>query len=446
VPLPWGALRQPGAALRLMPTPFPRLSEADCVRHCRDVVFGDAIHETDPARHRFGIELEWLTADPDLARLQIDVASAPVEALSPFPSGSRLTLEPGGQIELSSAPSGSLAEACHRTANELFELDRWCERNHIGLFALGSDPVRPPERVLDHPRYEAMEHYFDAMGPAGRTMMHNTASVQINLGLGTPAERDDRWRTLNRIAPVLSGTFANSPLVEAEPSGWMSSRLRNWWALDPTRSRPVPLGPSPVDDYTTYALDALVGFLAPVDGACTPIDPPLTFRTWITHGCHGLWPTIDDFAYHLTTLFPPVRPKGWFELRAIDALPTPFWMVAAVVSVALTIDETARSKTAALLDRTQADHLWSAAAQHGLHHPVLGPVAIELFGIARQALGRLDVDPSIVDVVDTYTDRWVARGRCPADDRLDAWRNNGELFPPRESPVPYGRNVSVSPP
>ncbi len=439
------ATRRSGAAPGLMTASTPSLTAADCARHCRDVVFGDALADDDPQRTGFGIELEWLTAGPHLERLDAATAASPIEALSPFVSGSRLTLEPGGQIELSSAPTATLSEACRLTANELFELDRWCERHQIGLFALGADPVRAPERVLEHARYTAMEQYFDQMGPAGRTMMHNTASVQINLGLGAPDERNSRWQTLNRIAPVLAAAFANSPLMGGTPSGWLSSRLRNWWALDPTRSRPVPLGPDPVEAYISYALDARVAFLAPADGTCRLVGRALTFRQWIVEGNDGTWPTPHDFAYHLTTLFPPVRPKGWFELRAIDALPTPFWMVAAAVAGSLTIDQEARAEAAVLLDRSGADRLWADAAKHALHHPVLGPAAINLFAIARRALHRLDVDPSIVDVVETYTDRWVGRGRCPADDRLDAWRATGELFPSRESPVPYGRHAWTSP-
>jgi glutamate--cysteine ligase len=171
------------------------------------------------------------------------------------------------------------------------------------------------------------------------------------------------------------------------------------------------------------------------------VPPGFTFARWLAHGHELGWPTLDDLDYHLTTLFPPVRPRGWFELRMFDALPTPFWQVAVAVTTALLDDETAgEGAVEAALDTAD---LWVDAAQLGLAHPAIGRAAPEVFGLAIDALERRGADDAIINVAGTYVDRWVARGRCPADDRLDAWRLDGSLFPTSETPLPYPTSAEL---
>lgn len=428
-----------------MPSPLRSLDRRRCTEHVRDEVFGAAIAPEDPARHHLGVELEWLTGtsrpDGGLDRLDPAVAVAAVDALSPLPSGGRITIEPGGQLELSSAPAATLDDVCDRTMTDVYRLDRWCAGRDVALVALGNDPARRPERVLHQPRYAAMEQYFDSMGPSGRTMMANTASVQINLGLGDLDHVGDRWTIANRIAPVLLAAFANSPLASGRPTGWASTRFRSWWTLDPSRSAPVALDADPADAWTSYALEARVMLIRSGPTHFAPQPDRLTFGAWLEQGHELGWPTLDDLRYHLTTLFPPVRPKGWFEVRAIDALPTPFWLVAMAVAYGAITHPGARDEVAGVLDRTGADRLWIDAAQLGLAHPALGDAAVACFAAARRALDDLDVSDAVRDVVDAYADRWTNRGRAPADDCLDEWRRTGALYPARQSPVPYGLDV-----
>ena len=123
--------------------------------------------------------------------------------------------------------------------------------------------------------------------------------------------------------------------------------------MDPSRTGPVQrpdprprrLGsaPDPVEEWLRYALDARVMMIRATPDRFVPIDGPLgsgqlTFAAWMQRGHELGWPTLDDFEYHLTTLFPPVRPRGWLELRMIDALPDPWWRVAAAVTTALLED------------------------------------------------------------------------------------------------------------
>jgi glutamate--cysteine ligase len=137
-------------------------------------------------------------------------------------------------------------------------------------------------------------------------------------------------------------------------------------------------------------------------------DPGMTFREWLTDGR----PDVTDLAYHLTTLFPPVRPQGWLELRMIDALPEPYWPVPIAVVAAL-IEDPLAAEVAAEATEPAAGR-WRQAARLGLADPVLAGAARRCFEAARDALPRLGAS-ALVPLVDDYTERFVARGRCPAD-------------------------------
>jgi len=423
--------------------PSAPLTLQQLTAHVEDHVFGTASSADIPAelaRRSVGIELEWLTSYRDHAeRVSLDQLTALIADLDPLPCHSRLTVEPGGQLELSSARFDTLNDALHGTATDLFMVDQACAERRIDLVALGTDPIRPPRRVLDAPRYDAMEQFFDADGRAGRMMMCNTASIQVNLGLGAPDEVADRWRLANALGPTLTACFANSPFHEGHPTGWQSSRLQAWWHLDPTRATPPCAGRSPVECWSDYALDARVMLIRTPDGCSHPITDRLTFREWMADGHELGAPSLDDFVYHLTTLFPPVRPRGWFEIRYIDALPTPFWQVATAVLHALLEHAETRARAWAAIEGTT--DLWIDAAQLGLAEPRLAQASRAVFLAALDALDEESGEDGTHDVVRGYFDRWVARERTPADDRLDAWRRDGTLIPVRESPVPYAREL-----
>jgi glutamate--cysteine ligase len=411
-----------------VPAHRPVLTPAAVAAFVADRVFGPS---ADP--HGLGVELEWLTSQGGRdRRLPVTEATDLIDRLSPLPAGSRLTLEPGGQLELSSAPFQSIDEVCDAAVSDLELLDRACGANDVELIALGADPLRPPERVTLAARYRAMEHYFDRLGRAGRTMMCNTAAIQVNVGLGHPDQVVARWRLANELGPTLIACFANSPFEGGLPSGWQSSRLRAWWALDPSRSKPVPCDVDPVAAWAAYALDARVMFVHIDDERCVPVQEAMSFGDWLRNGNDLGYPTEDDLEYHLTTLFPPVRPRGWLELRMFDTLPSPLWQVAMAVSGALLRDPSVALQVHEAIAPTT--DLWVDAAQLGLAHPELARSGEAIFDLALAGLRRAEVSDARVDLVELYADHWVRRARCPADDRLDAWRLTGELFPPAESP------------
>lgn len=322
-------------------------------------------------------------------------ASAPHETVAStlsgvtWPGRSRLTFEPGGQVELSGPCLPSAAAACAAMADDLAAL----QATGLCFEAVGMDPAGGRQRVVDSPRYRAMEAYFDA---AGHAMMRDTAALQVNVDNGD----DRRWRLVHGLAPVLAAAFANSPLAGGRLTGWKSNRLRTWLDIDPTRAAPVG-GPT-LGAWVDYALAAKVMFVRTSETDYQPADNGMTLADWVEHGHPLGFPDEDDVAYHLTTLFPPVRPRGWLELRFFDSLPSPWWQVAAIATCRLLDDP------AAMEACRGADALWTEAARDGVAHPALG----------RAALALLRTVPEAAEFVERFT----ARGRCPADDlAVAAW-------------------------
>jgi glutamate--cysteine ligase len=417
-----------------MPSPEPVLTELEARRVVSDVARGRS-SPLPNGEHRVGIELEWLAVrldDPGCS-VPFDSLQAAAASLDPLSGGSRISFEPGGQVELSSPALGGLA-ACTTLSRDATTLRTALESVGVGLAAIGLDPGGERERVVHTPRYDAMEAFFDADGGAGRTMMRSTAAIQVNVDHGRGEERERRWRLAHDVAPVLSAAFANSPLSRGQPSGWRSTRLAVWFGVDPGRSTPVPrTGPCP-DAWASYALDARVMMVRRSPDDHVPVTDRLGFGSWITDGHRLGWPTRGDLDYHLTTLFPPVRPRGWLELRMIDALPDPWWRVAVAVSDAVVTD---RSLDVCVRRASgPVRSLWREAARDGLAHPGLARAARDCFHAAMDVLPSRGADQATIDATGEFIDRYVDRGRCPADDRLEGWWSNGEVHPALEGGAP----------
>jgi len=379
-----------------------------------------------------GAEIEWLAfleADPS-AHAPFDVVRERLHGAGPLTS--RLTFEPGGQVELSTPPSAGVAEVCDTIARDLQRLRQVLRPDGITLEGLGLDPVRPGRRVLQTPRYAAMEQYFDAGGPAGRRMMSRTAAIQVNLDAGP--RPDDRWELAHVVGPVLAAMFANSPFVEGRPSPWRSARLATWWAMDRTRTAPVPGGEPAIDAWTRYALEANVMLIRVEDDRYQAVMDTLPFERWISEG-HALgYPTHEDLLYHLTTLFPPIRARGWLELRMIDAQQDPWWRAAIAVPAALLYDSEAGERARAAA--APAAHLWLEAFAEGLRHPVLDAAARACMSAAIEAMPRIGADVTTIVAAREFAARYTERGRCPADDLIDDYHTRGVLPPFATMPAP----------
>ncbi|MHB8670634.1 MAG: ergothioneine biosynthesis glutamate--cysteine ligase EgtA [Acidimicrobiales bacterium] len=410
-----------------MPSPRRSLTLEDVQGFVRERCFPPS----DSAQ--VGVELEWLTIPrgrPD-ERVDQSVVEAAVRGVPGIreglrlPAGTRVTFEPGGQLELSSEPYETVGDVCRATSRDLAAVRVALAEVGVELVGAGLDDRRSPRRLSPSPRYVAMERYFDRAWPSGRTMMCSTAAVQVNLDVTGPEGIARRWPLAHAVGPVLAAAFANSPMRDGRPSGWRSSRLAVWADLDRSRSAPAlrGRGTDPVGDWVSYALAARVMLVRTGAERFSPLPGGMSFGSWMEGGTEMGFPDVEDLAYHLTTLFPPVRPRGWLELRMVDALPEPWWRVALAVTAVLLQDDAAADSA----DRACAPAAgrWLAAARYGLSDPVLGAAASSCFAAALEALDRRGADPGTVAATAAYHDRYVAVGRCPADDRLASWIQDG---------------------
>jgi len=376
-----------------------------------------------------GVELEWTVhhrLDPGqpLAASQLNLALgqhapttiSPQSTQLPLPAGSLVTVEPGGQVEISPPPSASAADLVSVAAADAATLADLLAECGLELGHHGTDPHRPPTRLLQVPRYEAMQAAFDLIGPQGSRMMCSTASIQVCLDAGEAAQAASRWRAAHALGPALVALFANSPDLGGRRTGWASSRLRATLGTCP----PFTLPPEPTDDPANQWARMAMG--APVicvrgDGPSWAAPPGLTFSGWIAEpGRVGRRPTLDDLDYHLTTLFPPVRPKGYLEIRYLDAQAgsgwvTPFALLAALMERPSTIDQ--------VLDLTEpAADRWFEAARDGLADPVLREAAGRVVELGADRLDHLDLSASqkgrVLDDLAFRVETTPASRRCSA--------------------------------
>jgi len=396
-----------------LPSPRRRLEAADVETYVRQRCFS-------PSREGLvGIELERHVTPTHRHGAVDHRALQRVCAALDLPGGGRITFEPGGQLELSSPPCRGPSAACAVVDADLAVLDPAVEALGVRLVAQGLRPEAGDELVVASPRYLAMAAYLDQAGRCGRTMMCATAALQVNLDTGGESDQARRWRLAHQLGPVLLACFANSPLPGPRTGGWRSGRSAAWAGIDPSRTLSALDGSDdPAATWTRYALDARVMLIRVSGERFEPVLSPLPFGAWL-HGGHELgFPTLEDLEYHLGTLFPPVRARGWLELRMVDALPPPWWRVAAAVCAALLDDPEAAD--AAGRASAPAAGLWTEAAQHALAHPALAGAARQCFAAALAALPRLRADEATVAAVAAYAERFVAPGRCPADETLAA--------------------------
>ncbi|MBT2408946.1 MULTISPECIES: ergothioneine biosynthesis glutamate--cysteine ligase EgtA [unclassified Streptomyces] len=409
------------------PAPPARMSETEAEELIHGICF-----KTGPPR-LIGAELEWLVLDAERPGqpLAPERLTAAHDAARTLPLRSRLTVEPGGQLELSSEPADSLTGCVEALQADLTAVRGVLETQGLTLRGLGQDPRRPHRRLLTSPRYEAMETYFDRTGPAGRAMMRASAAVQVCVDAGTeepgPLGHGRRWRLAHLLGAVLVAAFANSPGAEGPYAGWRCARQGIWEDIDTRRALAPPLDAEPRAAWTRQAMDTEVMCIRMDDGGPWLVPRGMTFRDWLRTG--GPRPaTAEDLDYHLTTLFPPVRPRGHLELRMIDAQPGDNgWLVPVAVVHALFDDpeaaETAYRVTKVLADaygsagRAPHNPLWRSAARLGLADPELRTAAAACFLAAVEALPRLGASALVQETVAEFTERHVLRGRCPADDQ-----------------------------
>jgi glutamate--cysteine ligase len=290
-----------------------------------------------------------------------------------------ISFEPGGQIEIGSTPQPTATAVIQSTRALISRIRTVMSDAGIELLAKGVDPFNDIGAVslqLHRDRYVRMTRLFETIGPCGARMMRQTAAIQINVERGpTPLVR---WRLLNALAPYIVALFANSRQYSGSDSGHASYRAHLWRCLDPSRTG------LPYDDrdaaqrYLDFALDAKA--LGSSDGS----RQWQSFRDWMRDAS----PTEADWTFHLSTLFPEIRPKEFFEIRSADAIDSE-WLAAPVVFITGLVYDEASAFSAMDLIGDPSEVLLERAGRSGLADPQIHSIMLRLTQLARNGAKRL---------------------------------------------------------
>lgn len=372
---------------------------------------------------RVGLEMEGHCFDPvdPHRRPSWDEITGVIDALPLLPGGSAVTVEPGGAIELSGRPEDSVLTAIEAMRTDQGVLRKTLADEGLGLVFLGTDPLRSPKRINPGARYRAMEEFFAAgeSAEAGAAMMTSTASIQLNVDAGPQTEWAARVRLAHALGPTMIAITANSPMLGGEFTGWQSSRQRVWGQMDSARCGPIlgASGDDPGTDWARYALKAPVMMVH--NPQAVPLTHYVSFADWADGSAQlcGRRPSLADLDYHLTTLFPPVRPRRWLEIRYLDSTPDQYWPAIVFTLTTLLDDPDAADAAAAAVEPVAT--AWDNAARLGLADRRLRAAAVSCVAIAA--------DKAPVDLTDAMQRLLadVERGRCPGDGFSDQVIDSG---------------------
>jgi glutamate--cysteine ligase len=359
---------------------------------------------------------------------------AHIIALADPNSLANISLEPGGQFELSGAPLNTVGETCIEISTHLKQVKEIGDKLGIGFLGLGASPVwtRAQTPVMPKGRYKIMAPYMDKVGSMGRDMMFRTCTVQVNLDYSSEADMVKKLRTSIALQPLATALFSNSPFLEGKPNGYQSFRSHVWTDTDNARAGMTPfvfeegMG---FERYVEYALDVPMYFVMREGKYLNTAGE--SFRNFLDGKLPqlpGEKPTLKDWADHLTTIFPEVRLKKYLEMRGADsglqdklcALPA-FW-------VGLLYEQSALDAAYDLIKPASAEQRQSMRDEvpvQGLNAKFMGRslrnVAKEVLEIARKGLNlRHNSESKFLDVLDEE----VRSGHTQSDNLLENY--NGE--------------------
>ncbi|HRL05371.1 MAG TPA: glutamate--cysteine ligase [Brevundimonas diminuta] len=310
-----------------------------------------------------------------------------------------ISLEPGGQFELSGAPLKDIHDICNETGQHLMEVKQVADQLNLGFLGLGFDPMwrREDIPVMPKGRYDIMRAYMPKKGALGLDMMLRTCTIQANLDFDSEADMVMKFRTSLALQPIATALFANSPFTEGRPNGFLSARANVWTDTDPDRTGMLDFvfeDGFGYERYADYALDAPMYFAKRGE---TYVDlSGQSFRAFMDGKLDALpgdRATTKDWADHLTTLFPEVRLKQYLEMRGADG--GPWSRICALPALWAGILYDAPSLAAAwdlCKDWDIADHerLRRDVTRLGLKAEVNGrsvrDIAVDMVNIAKQGL------------------------------------------------------------
>ena len=350
--------------------------------------------------------------------------------------GCNISLEPGGQFELSGAPLETLHQTCCEAHTHLDEVKKIAEPLGIGMLGMGFQPKWRREDIPWMPkgRYAIMGGYMPKVGKLGLDMMLRTCTVQVNLDFASEADMVRKFRVSLALQPIATALFANSPFIEGRPAGYLSYRSHIWTDTDPDRSGMLPFVFEPgmgFERYVDYVLDVPMYFVYR-DGRYIDASGQ-SFRDFMAGrlpALPGERPTLSDWGDHLTTAFPEVRLKRFLEMRGADAGSWRSLCGLPALWTGLLYDDAALDAAAELVrDWTAEEHadLRAEVPRTALAHAVprrhaSRDVAREVVAIAKAGLeaprpdrlGRPGRDP-----LPDRLEQIAADGRTPAEEKLE---------------------------
>ena len=314
--------------------------------------------------------------------------------------GANVSLEPGGQLELSGAPLETIHQTCDEVNEHLRDVKDIADRVGVGFIGLGAAPVwmHDDMPLMPKGRYKLMDSYMQKVGTMGRSMMRRTCTVQVNLDFGSEADMVQKFRVALALQPVATALFANSPFFEGKPNGHKSWRARVWRDLDPARTGMLPFVFDEgfgFEAYAEYALDVPMYFVYR-DGKYIDATGQ-SFRDFLEGrlpALPGEVPTQGDWNNHLTTLFPEARIKNYMEMRGADGGPWARICALPAFWVGLMYDQSSLDAAWDIVKDWTAEErqaLRDGVAKHGLHTPFRGGTLLD---VARRvvALSRAGLD------------------------------------------------------
>ncbi len=357
-------------------------------------------------------------------------------------SGLSVSIEPGGQVELSGRPFPDVHVVAAELDRHLAKCRELAGELDLELLATGYRPWGTPAtaRWMPKARYVVMRPFLAARGSLAEDMMAMTASAQVSFDFGSERDMAEKLRVSLAVQPAVVALFANSPVVGGRPSGWKSFRVAVWEKVDPDRSGLLGFAFAPGFEeeayrrYAEWALDVPMVFLRRGERYLT--TGGLTFRALLAGGISGLRATMADWEDHLSTLFPEVRVKGVVEVRAADACDAAMTKALAALWKGLLYDPQAREEAGALLEDLSLEErrvLMRDAGRAGLlarltdgrtlREVASRVVAISSAGLCRQhCCGERGKDERVW--LEPLRER-ASSGRSPADEALELLERAG---------------------
>ncbi len=351
--------------------------------------------------------------------------------------GASVTLEPGGQVELSGAPLQTVHETCAEVNQHLTQIKRVAEPLGIGFLGCGFNPKWRRDDIPWMPkgRYKIMRDYMPKVGTLGIDMMLRTCTVQVNLDFASEADMVKKFQVSLALQPVATALWAASPFVEGKPTGFLSYRSRVWTDTDPQRTGILPFVFEPgmsFERYVDYVLDAPMYFVYR-DGQYLDASG-LSFRDFMQGRLAilpGQLPTLGDWSDHLTTVFPEVRLKRYLEMRGADGGPWRKLCALPAFWAGLLYDPDVLDAAHGMVkDWTPEEHaaLRAEVPRTGLATPFRGlsvqDLALDCLDLAHQGLkrrARLDRHGRDETIFLAPLQHVAESGRTPAEDMLESF-------------------------